>query len=76
MDRSFKKKIRSEKDYRQPSDLLPGLPDGPFSNQKSRFWYILEGLALEVVGLLYGHLDYLTAIGYFVYFVTSWYILW
>jgi hypothetical protein len=24
-----------------------GLPDGLFSNQKSKFWQILEGLALE-----------------------------
>jgi hypothetical protein len=29
-----------------------GLPDGIFSSQKSRFGYILEGLAMEDVGIL------------------------
>jgi hypothetical protein len=46
-----------------------------FSNQKSRFGKILEGLAMEddgipillPFGLFYGH---------FVYFVAIWYILW
>jgi hypothetical protein len=33
----------------------PGLPDGIFSNQKSRFGLILEGLAIDDVGILYGH---------------------
>jgi hypothetical protein len=29
------------------------LPDGLFSNQKSKFGYILEGLALEDVGIYF-----------------------
>jgi hypothetical protein len=48
-------------------DSASGLPDGIFSNQKSRFGYILEGLAMEDVGTLYGYLVYFTAI---------WYSLW
>jgi hypothetical protein len=36
----------------------PGLPDGFFSNQKSRFGQILEGLKWENVDTLYGHLEY------------------
>jgi hypothetical protein len=44
----------------------PGLPDGIFSNQKSRFGKILEVLAIEDVGILYVHL---------VYFKAIWYIL-
>jgi hypothetical protein len=47
--------------------LDAGFPDGMFSNQKSRIGYILEGLAIEGVGKLYGHL---------VYFVAIWYISW
>jgi hypothetical protein len=37
-----------------------------FSNQKSHFGSILEGLGMEDGGLFYGHL---------VYFVAIWYIL-
>jgi hypothetical protein len=33
----------------------PGLPDGLFSTQKSRFGYILESLRLENVDIFYGH---------------------
>jgi hypothetical protein len=44
-----------------------GLPNGIFSNQKSRFWLILEDLAMEGVGIFYGHS---------VYFAVIWYILW
>jgi hypothetical protein len=29
----------------------PGLPDGLFSNQKSKFGYIFDGLAMEEVGI-------------------------
>jgi hypothetical protein len=47
------------------------LPDGIFSNQKSLFGYLPEGLAMEVIvrpfGLFYGHL---------VYFVAIWYVFW
>jgi hypothetical protein len=28
-----------------------GLPDGLFSNQKYQFWKILEGVAMEDVGI-------------------------
>jgi hypothetical protein len=44
-----------------------GLPDGIFSNQKSQFGQILEGLEMENVGIFYGYLENITAI---------WYILW
>jgi hypothetical protein len=50
-----------------PAHSESGLPDGIFSNQKSQFGYILEGLAIEDVGIFYGDLLYFTAI---------WYILW
>jgi hypothetical protein len=33
-----------------------GLPDGILSNQKSQFGLILEGLAIEDVGIFYGYL--------------------
>jgi hypothetical protein len=36
----------------------PGLPDGLFSNQKSQFGSILEGLRFENVDIFYGHLEY------------------
>jgi hypothetical protein len=38
------------------------LPDGLFSNQKSQFGQILEGLAKEKLCLFYDHLVYLNAI--------------
>jgi hypothetical protein len=50
-------------------DVRTGLPDGLFSNQKSQFGKILEGLILENVvpfGIFYGHLGY---------FMTIWYTL-
>jgi hypothetical protein len=40
----------------------PGLPDGLFSDQKSQFGYILEGLAMEDFGVFYIHLGYFMAI--------------
>jgi hypothetical protein len=40
----------------------PGLPDGVFSHQKSRFGYISESLGMKKVGILYGHLEYIVAI--------------
>jgi hypothetical protein len=40
------------------------LPDGIFANQKSHFWYILEGAG---IGLFYGH---------FVDFTAIWYLFW
>jgi hypothetical protein len=42
------------------------LPDDVFSNQKYQFGKILEGLAMEDVGIFYGHLIYFTAIWYFL----------
>jgi hypothetical protein len=40
------------------------LPDGLFSNQKYQFGKILEGLAMEVVGVFHVHLVYVMAIWY------------
>jgi hypothetical protein len=45
-----------------PFMIPTGLPDGIFSNQKSQFGYILEGLAMEDVGILYGHLVFFVVI--------------
>jgi hypothetical protein len=42
------------------------LPDGIFSNQKSQLGLILDGLAMEDVGIFYGHY------GHLVYYVTLW----
>jgi hypothetical protein len=57
----------------QPDVLQAGLPDGTLSNQKSRFGSILEGLAMEDVGKLYGPLVYLRLFGifcgHFIYFI-------
>jgi hypothetical protein len=54
------------------------LPDGLFSNQKSNFLKILEGLAMEDVGMFYGRLVPCTVFVMFdwhlVYFVVIWYI--
>jgi hypothetical protein len=44
--------------------LEAGLPDGIISNQKSQFGSISEGLAMEDVCILSGHLVYFTAILY------------
>jgi hypothetical protein len=41
-----------------------GLPDGLFSNQKSQFGSIWEGLGMENFGIFYDHMDYFTAICY------------
>jgi hypothetical protein len=38
------------------------LPDGLFSNQKSQFGQIFEGLGLENVDIFYEHLEYFTDI--------------
>jgi hypothetical protein len=63
-----------------------GLPDGLFSNQKSKFGQILEGLALKDVGIFYGYLVHFTvfcyilwtfgiARGNLVYFFAFWYFV-
>jgi hypothetical protein len=45
--------------------FTPGLPDGIFAYQKSKFGHILEGLGMENVGII---------LGYLVYFMGIWYI--
>jgi hypothetical protein len=58
-----------------------------FQTKKLQFGEILEGLAIEDVGIFCGHLVYFVAIwyilwpfgifyGYLVYFMVIWYILW
>jgi hypothetical protein len=47
---------------RFPAVLTSGLPDGSFSNQKSQFGQILEGLRWENVAIFYGYLEYFTNI--------------
>jgi hypothetical protein len=42
--------------------MYAGLPDGKFSNQKSLFGSILEGLEIKNIGVFYGHLEYITVI--------------
>jgi hypothetical protein len=42
--------------------LHTGLPDGLFSNQKSQFGKILEGLVMENLGIFNAQLVYFTAI--------------
>jgi hypothetical protein len=37
------------------------------ANQKYQFWYILEGVGMENVGLFYGHLAHFRAIWYIFY---------
>jgi hypothetical protein len=54
-----------------------GLPDGIFSYQKSQFGYISERLGMENVDIFYGHLEYIEAIWYmlwYMYFEVSWYV--
>jgi hypothetical protein len=41
---------------------IPGLPDGLFTSQKSRFGQILEGLRMKNAGIFYGHLEYFTVV--------------
>jgi hypothetical protein len=45
----------------------PGLPDGLFSNQKSKFGQILDGLPMEDVGIFYWHLVHFTVFGYILW---------
>jgi hypothetical protein len=63
-----------------------GLPDGLFSNQKSKFAKFLEGPAMEDYGLFYGHLVLFTVFCYLlwtfgivrgnlVYFFPFWYFV-
>jgi hypothetical protein len=41
----------------------PGLPDGFFSDQISKFGYILENIGMENVVIFSGHLEYLRPLG-------------
>jgi hypothetical protein len=54
------------------------LPDGLFSNQKSKFGKFLEGLAMEDVGILYDTWSILWSFvifyGHLVQFLVIWYI--
>jgi hypothetical protein len=57
----------------------PGLPDGIFSNQKSKFGSILEGIAMEAVGIFHGHVVYFKAVWYIcwpfgIFYIGIWYI--
>jgi hypothetical protein len=54
--------------FRRLVRWITGLPDGIFSNQKYQFGYILEGLAMEGVGILNGRS--------MVYSTPMWSILW
>jgi hypothetical protein len=62
------------------------LPDGLFSNQKSKLGYILEGRSMKVVGIFYGLLVHFTDFCYtlwifgivrgnLVYFPPFWYFV-
>jgi hypothetical protein len=44
-----------------------GLPDGIFSNRKSKFGLILVGFAIIDVGIFYVHLLYITDIGHILW---------
>jgi hypothetical protein len=46
---------------------MAGLPDGLFSNQKSVLGKFLEGLAMEDVGIFYGHLVHSTVFCYILW---------
>jgi hypothetical protein len=82
------KKSTSTNGFASGKNHFTGLPDGMcISNQKSQFGLILEGLAMEDIGIFYGHLVYFEAIwyilrqfgiicGHLVYFAAIWYILW
>jgi hypothetical protein len=45
-----------------------------FSDQKSQFGLILEGLGVENIGIFYDHMEYFTAICYNLH-MTVWYSL-
>jgi hypothetical protein len=49
-----------------------GLPDGIFSNQKSKFGSILEGLEMEDVGIFYLHMVIWNILCRLVWFVFIW----
>jgi hypothetical protein len=47
-----------------------GLPDGLFSNQKSKFWIVLKGIRQENVEIFFAIWNILQTFGYFM---TIWY---
>jgi hypothetical protein len=49
----------------------PELPDGMFSNQKSKFGLIIEGLGVKKVGISY-LLSFGIYYGHLVYFIAIW----
>jgi hypothetical protein len=51
----FKSKLAQFPPYFVATILTKYLPDGISSNQKSQFGKILEGLAMEDIGIFYGH---------------------
>jgi hypothetical protein len=57
-------KIVAVKHLGQKIGFRAGLPDGLFSNQKSKFGYILEGHGMDNVFAFYYHLKYFMAIWY------------
>jgi hypothetical protein len=68
------------------SVFLEGLPDGIFSNQKSKVGAFFVGLAIKDVGIFYVKFVYFTAIwfirwvfgkfrGNLVYFPPFWYVV-
>jgi hypothetical protein len=48
--------------WRYTHYVVAGLPDGIFTNQKSKFVKILEGLRIGNFGIFYGDLEYFTAV--------------
>jgi hypothetical protein len=57
-----KKTSLASKSNLAKTTLTAGLPDGTFSNQKSQFGQILEGLRMENFGIFYALLEYITYI--------------
>jgi hypothetical protein len=53
---------------------VSGLPDGLFSNKKSKLGKILEGLAMDDDGIFYGHFG--PIYGLLLYFMDIWYSSW
>jgi hypothetical protein len=58
----------------QDSNSPSEWPDGLAANQKSQFWYIVEGLAMESFGILHGNLVYVVVIwcDHFQHFAAVW----
>jgi hypothetical protein len=50
-------KVESSKFALDMYEFVPGLPDGLFSNQKSQFGQILDGLRMKNAGMFYGHME-------------------